>query len=185
MERKIIMVYIFLADGFEETEMIAPWDILLRGGLDVKTVGVTGEYVTGTHGMVVKSDISLNEVDEEKGEMFILPGGMPGTSNLDECEKVREIILNAHAKGKYVGAICAAPMVLGKLGVLNGKKATCFPGFEEYLEGAELVRTHAVHDGNVITAIGAGGAMEFGFALLACFDKEKSSAVRKSMQYEL
>ena len=179
------MVYIFLADGFEETEMIAPWDILLRGGLDVKSVGVTGEHVKGAHGMTVKSDITLDEVDEEKGEMFILPGGMPGTSNLDECERVREIILNAYEKGKYVGAICAAPMVLGKLGILKGKKATCFPGFEEYLEGAELVRTHAIRDGNVITAIGAGGAMEFGFTLLGCFSKEKSSEVRKSMQYEL
>ncbi len=179
------MVYFFLADGFEETEMIAPWDILIRGGLDVKCVGVTGQYVTGAHKMVVKSDITLDQVDIKKGEMFILPGGMPGTTNLDECEKVREIILSAYENGKYVGAICAAPMVLGKLGILKGKKATCFPGFEEYLTGAELVRTHAVRDGNVITAIGAGGAMEFGFELLACFDKEKSNQVRKSMQYEL
>lgn len=179
------MVYVFLADGFEETEMIAPWDILLRGGLDVKTVGVTGEYVTGTHGMIVKSDITLDEVDVKKGDMFVLPGGMPGTKNLDECEKVREIIINAYEKGKYVAAICAAPMVLGKMGILKGKKATCFPGFEEYLDGAELVRAHAVRDGNVITAIGAGGAMEFGFTLLSCFDKEKSDEVRKSMQYEL
>lgn len=179
------MVYIFLADGFEETEMIAPWDILLRGGLEVKTVGVTGEYVTGAHGMVVKSDISLDEVDENKGEMFVLPGGMPGTTNLDENDRVREIILNAYNEGKYVGAICAAPMVLGKLGILKGKRATCFPGFEEYLDGAEVVRKHSVKDGKVITAIGAGGALEFGFSLLACFDKNKADSVRKSMQYEL
>ncbi len=179
------MVYIFLADGFEETEMIAPWDILLRGGLDVKTVGVTGEFVTGAHGMVVKSDIALCDVIEEKGEMFILPGGMPGTSNLDESSRVKEIMLNAYNENKFVGAICAAPMVLGKLGILKGRKATCFPGFEEYLEGAELVREHAVKDGNVITAIGAGGAMEFGFTLLGCFDKEKAEEVRKSTQYEL
>ena len=179
------MVYIFLADGFEETEMIAPWDIRIRGGLEVKTVGVTGEYVTGAHGMVIKSDINLGSVDENKGEMFILPGGMPGTANLDENERVREIITNAYKNGKFVAAICAAPMVLGKLGILKGKKATCFPGFEEYLEGAEHVREHAVRDGNVITAIGAGGAMEFGFMLVACFDKDKSNEVRKSMQYEL
>lgn len=179
------MIYIFLADGFEETEMIAPWDILLRGGLDVKTVGVTGEYVTGAHGMVVKSDISINDANEELGDMFILPGGMPGTTNLDNCDRVREIILNAYNKGKYVAAICAAPMVLGKLGILKGKKATSFPGFEEYLEGAEIVREHAVRDGKVITAIGAGGAMEFGFTLLACFDENKANEVRRSMQYEL
>lgn len=179
------MVYIFLADGFEETEAIVPWDILLRGGLTVKTVGVTGEYVTGAHNLTVKSDISLDMVNEKEGDMFILPGGMPGTSNLDENDRVKEIIMNAFKSGKLVGAICAAPMVLGKLGILKGKRATCFPGFEEYLEGAELVREHAVRDGNVITAIGAGGAMEFGFLLLSCFDKEKSIDVRKSMQYEL
>lgn len=179
------MIYIFLADGFEETEMIAPWDILLRGGLEVKTVGVTGEYVTGAHNMVIKSDICLDEVIEEKGEMFILPGGMPGTTNLDESARVREIIANAYSDGKYVAAICAAPMVLGKLGILKGKRATCFPGFEEYLEGAKLMREHAVRDGNVITAIGAGGAMKFGFTLLACFDENKANEVRKSMQYEL
>ncbi len=178
------MVYIFLADGFEETEMIAPWDILLRGNLTVKTVGVTGEYVTGAHGMVIKSDISLDEVSED-GDMFILPGGMPGTTNLDENEKVKEIILKAYNKGKTVGAICAAPMVLGKLGILKGKKATCFPGFEEYLEGAEVVRDHAVKDGNVITASGAGGAFHFGFMLLGMVDAEKEKEVRKSMQYEL
>lgn len=179
------MVYMFLADGFEETEAIAPWDILKRGGIEVVTVGVTGEYVTGAHSMVVKSDISLDEVDFEKGDMFVLPGGMPGTTNLDENEKVKELVLKAYEEGKIVGAICAAPMVLGKLGILKGRKATCFPGFEEYLEGAEVVRCHAVKDGNVITAIGAGGAMEFGFELLDLFDKEKSDEVRKSMQYEL
>lgn len=179
------MVYIFLADGFEETEAIAPWDILLRGGLDVKTVGVTGEVVTGAHNMVVKSDISLSEVNEECGDMFILPGGMPGTTNLDENEKVKEIIMNAYKEGKIIGAICAAPMVLGKLGILEGKRATCFPGFEEYLQGAEIVREHAVKDGNIITAIGAGGAMEFGFELLGAVDPDKANEVRKSMQYEL
>lgn len=179
------MIYMFLADGFEETEMIAPWDILIRGGLTVKTVGVTGEYVTGAHSMVVKSDITLDKVDLEKGEMFILPGGMPGTTNLDNSEKVREIMLEAYKKGKFVGAICAAPMVLGKLGILENRKATCFPGFEEYLKGATVVHEHAVKDGNVITAIGAGGAMEFGFTLLACFDEKKAAEVRKSMLYEL
>ncbi len=179
------MVYFFLADGFEETEMIAPWDILIRGGVQVKTVGVTGEYVTGAHSMTVKCDIELCDVDEENGDMFVLPGGMPGTTNLDENERVREIVLNAYNKGKFVGAICAAPMVLGKLGILEGKKAVCFPGFEEYLHKAEIVHEHAVRDGNVVTAIGAGGAMEFGFEMLACFDEEKASEIRRSMCYEL
>lgn len=179
------MVYIFLADGFEEAEAFVPWDILLRGGLSVKTVGVTGEYVTGAHNLTVKSDIMLGEVDENKGDMFILPGGMPGTTNLDENERVKEIIANAYREGKTVGAICAAPMVLGKLGILRGKKATCFPGFEEYLEGAQVVREHAVKDQNVITASGAGGAFHFGFMLLGAVDESKEKEVRKSMQYEL
>ncbi len=179
------MVYIFLADGFEETEAIAPWDVLLRGGKTVKTVGVTGEYVTGAHNLTVKSDISLDEVCYDSAEMFVLPGGMPGTDNLDKNEKVKELVLKAYNDKKFVGAICAAPMVLGKLGILKGRRATCFPGFEEYLEGATVVRKHTVKDGNVITSIGAGGALEFGFSLLACFDKDKADAVRKSMQYEL
>ncbi|MGM9551135.1 MAG: DJ-1 family glyoxalase III [Clostridia bacterium] len=179
------MVYIFLADGFEETEMIVPWDILKRGGLSVTTVGVTGEYVKGAHNMVVKSDVTIDEVNEENGEMFILPGGMPGTTNLDENEKVKEIILKGYNSGKIIGAICAAPMVLGKLGILKGKKATCFPGFEEYLEEAKVVREHSVRDGNVVTSCGAGGAFHFGFELLSCVDKEKAKEIRKSMQYEL
>ncbi len=179
------MIYMFLADGFEETEAIAPWDVLLRGGKTVKTVGVTGEFVTGAHNLTIKSDISLDEVDYAKAEMFILPGGMPGTTNLDENEKVKELVSKAYNDKKFVAAICAAPMVLGKLGILKGKKATCFPGFEEYLLGAELVREHTVKADNVITAIGAGGALEFGFMLLSCFDFEKANEVRKSMQYEL
>lgn len=179
------MVYVFLADGFEESEAIVPWDILKRGGLDVKTVGVTGEYVTGSHNLTVKTDIALDDVSEEKGDMFILPGGMPGTVNLDENDKVREIVSNAYNKGKIIGAICAAPMVLGKMGILKGKKATCFPGFEEYLDGAEVVRDHAVRSGNVVTSSGAGGAFHFGFTLLATVDEEKAIEVRKSMQYEL
>lgn len=179
------MVYFFLADGFEETEMIAPWDILIRGGLTVKTVGVTGEYVTGAHNMTVKCDMSLCDVKEDDARMFVLPGGMPGTTNLDENERVKEIIGNAYKSGKYVAAICAAPMILGKMGILDGKNAVCFPGFEEYLHNATIVHEHAVRDGNVVTAIGAGGAMEFGFELLKCFDEEKASEIRRSMCYEI
>ncbi len=179
------MIYMFLADGFEETEAVAPWDILLRGGLEVKTVGVTGEFVTGAHNLRVKSDILVDEVEFDRGDMFILPGGMPGTTNLDENDMVKNFIKRAYDEGKFVAAICAAPMILGKLGILKGKKATCFPGFEEYLEGAHLVREKAVKDTNVITSSGAGGAMEFGFMLLGCFDEEKAKNVRKSMQYEI
>lgn len=179
------MVYIFLADGFEETEAFVPWDILLRGGLTVKTVGVTGDVVTGAHKLCVKCDIALCDVDENEGDMFILPGGMPGTTNLDENDRVKEIIMNAYKAGKTVAAICAAPMVLGKMGILKGRRATCFPGFEEYLEGAAVVREHSVKDGNVVTSSGAGAAFHFGFMLLGTIDEEKAKEVRKSMQYDL
>ncbi len=179
------MVYLFLADGFEETEAFVPWDILKRGGLTVKTVGVTGMEVTGAHSLTVKCDIDLEDVNEADGEAFILPGGMPGTENLDKNEKVKEIIKRAYDNKKVVGAICAAPMVLGKLGMLKGRRATCFPGFEEYLEGAILLREHAVRDENVITAIGAGAAFDFGFALLWALRGAVETDVRKSMQYDL
>ena len=184
LERKEKMVYLFLADGFEETEAFVPYDILKRGGIDVVKVGVTGEYVTGSHGITVKTDALIDDIDESC-DMAILPGGMPGTENLDKCDKVKAVVRKAFIEGKYVAAICAAPMVLGKLGILNGKMATCFPGFEEYLFGAEHVHSFCVRSGNVVTACGAGAAFQFGFTLLSLFDKEKSEEVKRSMQYVL
>ena len=178
------MVYLFLADGFEETEAFVPYDILKRGGIEVIKVGVTGEFVTGSHGITVKTDALIADIDKNC-DLAILPGGMPGTKNLDNCDKVKAIVKKAFDEGKYVAAICAAPMVLGKLGILNGRKATCFPGFEEYLYGAEHVRDFCVQSGNVVTACGAGAAFQFGFTLLSLFDSVKSEEVKRSMQYVL
>ena len=158
------MFYVFLAEGFEETEALAPVDVMRRAKLDVKTVGVTGECVTSSHGVPVKADITIDSIDLDGVQGVVLPGGMPGTLNLEANEKVLEAVKYSCENGKIVAAICAAPSILGHLGILDGKKATCFPGFEKELKGADYTGTHTVTDGNIITAKGAGCAIEFGHA---------------------
>lgn len=178
------MVYIFLADGFEETEALAPLDILRRGGIEIKTVGVTGEYVTGAHGIIVKADILPQAAAMDNIEAVILPGGGAGTQNLDASVFVKEAVQSAYDSGKLVCAICAAPSVLGKMGLLRGKKATCYPGFEQYLDGAELVQAHVAESGNVITANGMGAALDFGFTVLARLrGADKAEEVKRQIQY--
>ena len=142
------MVYIFLADGFEEIEALAPVDILRRAEVDVKMVSINDKLeVTGSHGIAVHADVLLKEVSE-KADMLILPGGMPGTLNLQKCQPLCDMLKKADG---YVAAICAAPSVLGGLGLLKGKKATCYPGFEDKLEGAECVCDPVVVSGKTIT----------------------------------
>lgn len=178
------MVYIFLADGFEEIEALAPLDILRRGGVDVKTVGVTGEFVMGAHDITVKSDIDINSVDVSAIEAVFLPGGGKGTENLDASEKVKAIVLEAAKAGKLVCAICAAPSILGKMGLLKGKEATCYPGFEKYLEGADVKAAPVVQSGNFITSNGMGSAYKFGFSMLAALkDVETAEKIKKQIQY--
>lgn len=178
------MVYVFLADGFEEVEAIEPIDIMLRAGLDVKTVSLGNDLVTGAHGIRVAADIMIDEVDCEQLDAVVLPGGGLGHENLDASESVHAIINYAVAHGKYVCAICASPSILGRKQLLNGKKATCFPGFEEYLYGAEYVTDKAVVDGKIITARGAGAAAEFGFEIVTALkSKEVADEVRAIMQY--
>lgn len=160
------MIYIMLADGFEETEMIAPLDMLRRAGVPVRTVGITGKVVVGAHHIPVTADLLPEEVDTSAMDGVILPGGMPGTTNLQDSDFVLSLVKTCYAKGKLVAAICAAPMILGTLGLLEGKKATCFPGFEEHLKGASYSSDPAVTDGNVITGRGAGAALDFGAALV-------------------
>ncbi|MBE6732849.1 MAG: DJ-1/PfpI family protein [Ruminococcaceae bacterium] len=181
------MVYIFLADGFEEAEALVPLDILRRGGLEVKTVGVTGKSVTGSHGITVLADIEKTEVEKKNLEAVILPGGLPGATNLEKDEVVGHYIDYAAREGLVIGAICAAPVILGHKGLLNGKKAICFPGFEKELSGAEIIDLPAVCDGNIVTSWGAGGAFEFGFSLLSLItgDNEKTANLRKNMKYPL
>lgn len=160
------MIYMFLANGFEEIEALLPLDLMRRAGLEVKTVGIGGLDITGSHGITVKADMLDTDLSDSAPECVILPGGMPGTKNLDASAVVHKALDDALASEALICAICAAPMVLGKRGILCGKNATCFPGFEEYLEGAN-VGGRVVRDGRVITAIGMGAALEFGIEIVA------------------
>ncbi len=178
------MVYCFLADGFEELEAIAPIDMLLRSGVDVKTVGIGADTVKGSHGISVVCDLNEKDVvlsDELEG--IILPGGMPGTLNLEESETVQKAIDFAAEKNLLICAICAAPSVLGHKGILKGKKATAFPGFENDLEGAVETDSFVVRDGQIITARGAGVALEFGLEIVAALkDKDTADNLSKTIQ---
>lgn len=134
------MVYVFLADGFEEIEAVTPIDILRRAGLTVKTAAVGANPVTGAHGMRMYADMDASQARIDDAQAVLLPGGMPGTTNLENSEAVRSFLRAAVEKGVYIGAICAAPSILGHMGLLEGKRATCFPGFEGALSGAAVTR---------------------------------------------
>ena len=178
------MVYCFLADGFEETEAIAPVDMLRRAGVTVKTVGIGKSVITGSHGLSVICDLTDSEVrltDELDG--VILPGGMPGTLNLDASQTVHSAVDFAVLHQKLVCAICAAPSILGRKGLLSGKKAIAFPGFEKELEGAIIGKDPVVRDGVFITAKGAGVAVDFGLEIVAALvSRAKSDEIRSSIQ---
>lgn len=177
------MFYVFLADGFEETEAIATLDVMRRAKLDVKTVGVTGKLVTSSHNVTVKSDISLDDVSYDGIEGVVLPGGMPGTLNLEKSQGVIDCVKYCYENGKIISAICAAPSILGHLGYLQGRKATCFPGFEEELDCKEYTASHVETDGLVITAKGAGCAIEFGQAIVSlALSKDVADKIIGEMQ---
>ena len=157
------MVYVFLADGFEEIEALAPVDFLRRAGVEVKTVALNKMSAVGAHSVEVVADVNIDDIIlNDDIEAVILPGGMPGSQNLYECSKVHEAIDFANDNNKLVCAICAAPFILGRKGLLNGKEATCFPGFENELKGAKVKNEGVIKSGNIITAQGAGVAWEFG-----------------------
>lgn len=177
------MIYLFLADGFEIIEAMAPVDMLKRVKLDVLTVGVTGEYVTASNGTVVKADILPEQIEYDNIDAVILPGGMPGTLNLEKSDCVQKCIDIANENYKLICAICAAPSILGHKGLLNGKKATCFPGFEHALEGARLSDKYVVTDTNIITARGAGVATEFGIEIVrTILGKGVAATLKNSIQ---
>ena len=162
------MVYMFLANGFEEVEALCPLDLLRRAGVSVTTVAIGGgDTVIGSHGIAVQADMPETLYRDAKPEMIILPGGMPGSRHLDESRTVDTALRVAASNNAYLAAICAAPMILGKRGYLQGKRAICFPGFEEHLLGATLADARVVTDGKTITAAGMGVALEFGLALVA------------------
>ncbi|NTW72825.1 MAG: DJ-1/PfpI family protein [Eubacteriaceae bacterium] len=175
--------YLYLADGFEEIEAITTIDILRRGGIDIKTVSVTGKFdVEGAHDIVIISDLLFEDADYSHVNMIILPGGMPGTHNLQIHEGVTEKIKEFDAAGKWIAAICAAPKILGQLGILKGKAATCYPGLEKELIGAKYQTDPVVVAGNIITSRGAGTASDFGFKILELLkDKETADDIKAKM----
>lgn len=175
------MVYMFLANGFEEIEALYTLDLLRRAGVEIMTVGVNDHFACGSHGITVKCDIYKDALDTKADfDMIILPGGMPGSTNLDSDSVVDKMISIAHATDKFICAICAAPFILGKRGILKGKRATCFPGFENQLEGATIVNSGCVRDGKIITGRAMGSAHEFALEILSVLCGEQASQKMKS-----
>lgn len=177
------MIYEFLADGFELVEAMTPLDMLRRAGADIKTVSIShSKTVKSSNGVTVEADIFLNYVDLDLAEMLILPGGMPGAKNLRKCDELCSMIVEANKKGLPIGAICAAPYILGELGLLNGRTAICYPGFEDSLAGASLSLTNVCRDGNIITAAGMGVALSFSCELVTIlYGKEKTNEILRSI----
>ena len=180
-------VYVFLADGFEDVEALIPIDVLRRGGVDVVTVSTTEfPLVESAHGVNIEADIQFEQSDYADADLIMLPGGMPGASNLFEHEGVCKVVMNQFAAGKKVAAICAAPaVVLAQLGVLDGKKATCYPGFEKLLTKAHYTADLVTVDGNITTAEGPAAAFPFAYELLAqLVDKKTSDQIAEGMRFK-
>lgn len=177
------MIYTFLADGFEEIEALCPVDIMRRAGLSVTTVGIGKKEIVGSHGITVSADISDENIEFEAIDLIFLPGGMPGAKNLDESESVQKAIDLATEQNAYIAAICAAPMILGKRGLLNGKNAVCYPSFEKYLFGATVPKNaRLVTDGKIITAKGMGVALDLGLEIVKLLCAEgKADELRKAV----
>ena len=160
-------VALFLANGFEEIEALATVDILRRAEIPVQTISITGSHVvTGAHDIPVTADTTFNKANFSDVEVLVLPGGMPGAKHLNEHEGLKKLIIEFNEKGSLIAAICAAPMVLGGLGLLDGKKATCYPGFEPRLTGAKITSGSTVTDGNITTGKGPGFAFDFALSLV-------------------
>ena len=179
-------VYVFLANGFEDVEALIPVDVLRRGGVEVVTVSVVEDtqVVETAHRVQVVADAMFADCDFSDADLLMLPGGMPGASNLNAHEGVRQALLKQHAAGKRVAAICAAPLVLGGLGILRDRRATCYPGFEQTLEGATYTGDLCTVDGNVTTGEGPAAAFPFAYSLLAqLVDEQTAQQIATGMRY--
>lgn len=178
------MIYVFLAKGFEEIEAATVIDLLRRCDLDVVIVGIGGKSIVGAHGIIINADISDNEFTlRDDIRMIILPGGMPGTLNLERSPVVQSAIDFCVQQNKYIAAICAAPSILGNKGLLTGKKATCFPGFESTLKDAIVTDDFCVVDENIITAKGPGASIEFALELISLLvSSERAEILKDSLQ---
>lgn len=179
------MIYVFLADGFEETEAITPIDCMRRCGLEVVTVGIGDNIIRGSHGVTFLTDCADSQlVFSDEIEMIVLPGGMPGTINLEKSEVVQKAIDYCAANDKYIAAICAAPSILGHRGLLENQRAVCYTGFEEQLKGAEISDEDVCVSGKFITSKGMGTAVEFGLKLVEVLkSKERSDMLSASILY--
>lgn len=177
------MIYVLLADGFEDIEALAPVDILRRAEIEVKTAGIAAKSVTSAHGITVTADILIDDAKKEDMTMLVLPGGA-GHVNLDASEKVHALIRYAAENQIYIAAICASPSIIGRLGLLEGKSYTCFPGFEDAVKGGIYSAEKAVLDGKFLTGKGAGAASDFGFKMVEIFKgKELADALKEQMQF--
>lgn len=178
-------VYIFLADGFEEIEALTVVDLLRRANIDIVTISMTGNMlVTGSHRITTVAEALFNNLDYSDADMLVLPGGMPGTKNLGEHPGLDALLKDFAAKKKKIAAICAAPRVLGTKGLLEGKKATCYPGYEEMLQGAKIMKEDVVVDGNIITSRGMGTAIDFSLAIIRKLKgAEEAKRISDQIQY--
>ncbi len=166
----------FLAEGYEEVEALAVVDVLRRAGIDVKIVSITGEYmVLSSRGVTIKADVLFDDMDYSDVDVLFMPGGLPGADNLYNYEPLRELINRFNEEGKRLAAVCAAPGIYGQMGLLKGKKATCYPGFEDRLIGAECVKDRVVTDDNITTSRGMGTSVELGLELVKLLIDEKNS----------
>lgn len=178
-------IAVFFADGYEEIEALTVVDLCRRAGIETIMVGVTNDKcVTGSHGIPVVMDMGLLDVDFDSLDMIVLPGGMPGTKNLEACELLMDKVDAFFAAGKDVAAICAAPSIFGHRGIVDGKKACCYPGFEEHMTGAVVTKNSVEAEGNVITSRGMGCAIDFSLAIVEKYaGAEKAKALSEAIIY--
>ena len=179
------MIYVFLATGFEDIEALAPVDIMRRAGLAVETVSITGELVVmSAHGVGIMADTYIEDIDFDDADIIVLPGGLPGATNLDACASLRKGIMKLYEEGKPLAAICAAPSILGHRGLLKGHKALCYAGFESQLEGAEIAYGTVCLSGNFLTSRGPGTAIDFSLKIVEILkSRDISEALASSLLY--
>jgi len=178
-------VYEFLATGFEDIEALIPLDIMRRGGVEFKTVSITGNKTVETaHGVKIEADLLFEEADLSDADLLMLPGGLPGATNLNMHKDLKKALVSQNEKGKMIAAICAAPLVLGRLGLLKGRRATCYPGFEKYMEGAEYTHELYTVDGNITTGEGPAATFPYAYALLSALtDRQTADGVADGMRF--